>query len=274
MINIDLQQVIDLLMEFATTIALRMVAGVILLIVGFKVIKIFMKVVTKTGWHEKLDSGAKSFIKSFFTIILKAVLIVTVAGFIGVPMTSVVALIASAGLAIGLALQGALGNFAGGLMILIFKPFKIGDHIDTHTDAGIVKDINVFYTVLKTFDNRIITMPNGAMTNASIINFSMEEERRVDFTFTTSYGADIDAVKSLLLDIADKHPNVLKEPEPVARMKEHGDSALVFVMRAWSKREDYWTVYFDITETVKKEFDKYNIEIPYPQMDIHMKSEK
>lgn len=271
MSNEILDKILELSVEYITTMGVRILGSVFLLIFGFKLIKIFVRFITRSGWYGKIEPGAQTFIKSFLKITLKVILIISVAGILGVPMTSMVALVASAGLAIGFALQGALGNLAGGLMILIFKPFKVGDHIDTHTDVGIVKEINVFYTVLKTFDSRIITLPNGTLTNTATINYSMEKQRRVDFEFTVSYDSDIDQVKGILEEIAQKHELVLKDPPVFTRLKQHGDSALVFILRAWCESADYWTIYFDITESVKKEFDKAGIEIPFPQMDIHMR---
>ena len=257
--------------EYITTMGVRILGSLALLIIGFKLIKIFVRFITRSKWYGKIEPGAQSFIKSFLKITLKIILVITIAAILGVPMTSVVALTASAGLAIGLALQGALGNLAGGLMILIFKPFKVGDYIDTHNDQGTVEEINIFYTVLKTFDSKIITMPNGELTNTSIINYSKEKLRRVDFEFTVAYNTDIDKVKQILLDISNRHELILKDPPVFARLSKHGDSALVFVLRVWCEAADYWAIYFDIMESVKIEFDKAAIEIPYPQLDVHMR---
>ena len=208
---------------------------------------------------------------SFVSIGLKIMLFISIAGYLGLEMTSILAVLASAGLAIGLALQGALGNLAGGMMILIFKPFRVGDYIDTHTDAGTVKEINIFYTVLYTVDNNRIMLPNGALTNSSITNYSMEQKRRVDLTFTTSYQADIKRVRQLLLDVAVSHPLTIVDPaEPFCRLSAHGDSALSFVLRTWTLAENYWELRFDLLEQVKQAFDQNDIEIPYPQLDLHL----
>ena len=266
-----LDKILGLGVEYITTMGVRIMGSVVLLIGGFKLIKLFVRFITRSKWYGKIEPGAQSFIKSFLKVTLKIILIVTIAAILGIPMTSMVALLASAGLAIGLALQGALSNLAGGLMILIFKPFKVGDYIDTHTDQGTVEEINIFYTVLKTFDSKIITMPNGELTNTSIVNYSKEKLRRVDFEFTVAYDSDIDKVKEILLAIADSHELALKDPPVFARLSRHGDSALVFVLRIWCEAADYWTIYFDVMESVKKEFDKAKIEIPYPQMDVHMR---
>jgi len=265
-----MQKVLDTLIEAATDIGLNILYSIVILIAGYKLIRIFIRIITNSKGYKSIEPGAQSFIRSILSIGLKALLFITVISVLGVPLTSVVTVLASIGLAIGLALQGALSNFTGGLMILIFKPFKVGDYIESQSVAGAVKEITVFYTILRTFDNKIVTLPNGSMTNASITNFSVEKTRRVDLAFSTAYNADIDAVKSALQEIAAQHPSVLKEPLPLARLKTHGDSALEFVMRVWCKTEDYWSVFFDLTESVKKRFDELGIEIPYPQLDVHI----
>ena len=265
-----MEKIIELVIEFATTAGIKLILAIILLIAGLKLISIMSKFLSRTRWFNKIDPSAQTFIRSFAAIALKIILILTIAAILGVPMTSVVALLASAGLAIGLALQGALGNLAGGLMILIFKPFQVGHFIDTHSDAGIVQEINIFYTVLRTPDNRIITLPNGSLSNSAVINFSAEDKRRIDINFSTSYETDIELVKRPLLEIATEHPLALQDPEPFCRLREHGDSALVFVLRVWCNAVDYWPMYFDLMETVKKKFDERGISIPYPQMDVHL----
>lgn len=266
-----LDQIIELLIVFATTTGLKIVISIIILIVGLKLIKVLLKVISRSKGFTKIDPSAHGFILSFVSISLKILLGISIATFLGLEMTSVLAVLASAGLAIGLALQGALGNLAGGLMILIFKPFRVGDYIDNHTDAGTVSEINIFYTVLKTIDNNRIMLPNGGLTNTSIVNYSMEERRRIDLVFTTAYDADIEKVKSILLSIASDHELAINEPaEPFCRLVEHVDSALSFTLRVWTMSENYWPMRFDLIEQVKKAFDQNNIEIPYPQMDVHL----
>ena len=186
-------------------------------------------------------------------------------------MTSMIALISTFGLALGLALQGGLSNIAGGLMILIFKPFKVGDYIDTHTDSGTVVDINIFYTVLLTPDNKEISLPNGSLSNSNIINYSAKKKRRIDLKYTVSYECDIDKVKKVINKVLDNETLILKDEDTFVRLGEHADSALVFYVRVWTLSKDYWDVYFNLNENIKREFDKNNIEIPYPQIDVHMK---
>jgi len=159
-------------------------------------------------------------------------------------------------------------------MILIFKPFKIGDYITTSAVSGTVSNITIMYTVLKTPDNKVITIPNGTLTNTVVENYSSVENRRVDLVFTTGYDCDVDKVKSILMNVVTAHEKVLKDPEPFARLTNHGDSALEYTVRAWCKTEDYWDVNFDLVETVKKEFDANGISIPYPQMDVHISNAK
>ena len=237
---------------------------------GSKLIKLAKKWIKKSPKLGKVDMGVRTFLSSFLGIMLYAVLFVSIAMILGIPTTSFVTALASCGVAIGLALQGALGNLAGGIMILIFKPFKVGDYINTSAASGTVTNISIMYTVLKTPDNKVITIPNGTLTNSVIENYSASDERRVDLKFTASYDADVDKVKGILLSVAESHHKVLKDPAPFARLTNHGDSALEYTVRVWCKASDYWDVNFDIIETVKKEFDANGISIPYPQMDIHI----
>lgn len=265
-----MQEIWQQIKQFATTAGIKLVLAIVLLVVGFWLIRHVMRLVSKSKGFNKIDPGARSFIRSFTSIVLKLLVVISAAHTLGVPLTSVVALLASAGLAIGLALQGALGNLAGGLMILIFKPFRVGDVIDTKDGMGIVLEINIFYTILKTFDNRRITMPNGNLTNAAITNFSVESKRRVDMKFSTGYDADIDQVRQIILNIVTSHELVDQDPEPFCRLESHGDNALIFVLRVWCNASDYWTIYFDVLETVKRTFDANGISIPYPQLDVHL----
>ena len=186
-------------------------------------------------------------------------------------MASIVTIVGSCAVAIGLALQGGLSNIAGGLMLLIFKPFKVGDFISTNGMDGTVKTISIFYTTIVTVDNKIIQLPNGALSNSNIINYSANKTRRVDLDISVSYDSDIEKVKKVLTKILDNQELVLQEEEKFVRLKSHGSSALVFTVRSWVETPNYWTVYFDLMETIKKEFDKNKIEIPYEQVDVHMK---
>ena len=171
---------------------------------------------------------------------------------------------------IGLALQGGLSNIAGGLMILIFKPFKVGDYIQTQGLEGTVKSITMFYTTITTIDNKVIQLPNGNLSNSNIVNFSYNKNRRVDLEISVSYNTDIEKVKKVINKIIENHELILQEEEKLIRLKTHADSALIFTLRVWTKTENYWSVYFDLMESIKKEFDKNKIEIPYKQIDVHL----
>jgi small conductance mechanosensitive channel len=196
---------------------------------------------------------------------------VVILGNLGVETTSFAAILAAAGLAIGLALQGSLSNFAGGVLIMIFKPYKMGDFIEAQGEMGTVKKIEIFTTKLNSPDNKEIIIPNGTISNGNITNYSTESTRRVDITMGVSYDADIKQTKDLLMKILTDHPKVLKDPEPSIFLGELADSSVNYKVRPWVQAEDYWDVYFEVMETCKIELDKAGIEIPYPQMDIHKK---
>lgn len=258
------------LAEYVSTAGIRLVAAGAVLFVGFKLCKWFLKILKKGKAFSRMDAGVQTFISSLLNIALKILIVLTAASILGVPMTNFVALLASAGVAIGASLQGSLSNLAGGIMILVFKPFKVGDYVDTAEGSGTVTEVTILYTILTTPDNRRIVIPNGAISNEAITNYSYHDTRRLDLTFSVSYDADIEQVKNLLLKQANAHNLVLKDPEPFCRLAEHGDFSLNFVLRVWTKRDDYWTVNFDLKESVKKVFDETGIEIPYPQMDVHL----
>ena len=194
---------------------------------------------------------------------MKALVVITALAYIGIPMTSMLTVFGTATLAFGLALQGGLTNMMGGLMLLIFKPFKVGEFIETHSDSGIVEEITIFYTILKTGDNKKIVIPNGPLSNETIINYSACEKRRLDLNFSVSYDSDIDKVKKILLDTLNEEELVLKDEEIFARLSSHGDSALVFTTRVWVKTVDYWAANFNLQENIKKALDRNKIEIPY-----------
>lgn len=266
----DTQKIFDFLFELLASLGLKLISALIVLFIGSKLIKFCKKWIKNSPKLDKVDMGVRTFLGSFLGIALYAVLFVSIAMILGIPTTSFVTALASCGVAIGLALQGALGNVAGGIMILIFKPFKVGDYITTSSTSGTVSNITIMYTMLTTPDNKVITIPNGTLTNSVIENYSAVEKRRVDINFTTAYDCDIDTVKNILLDAAQSHEMVHKDPAPFARLTNHGDSALEYTLRIWCNAENYWDVKFDLLETVKKEFDKQGVSIPYPQMDVHI----
>ncbi len=266
-----MEELIKKLGGHATDFLINIVVALLVLIIGFRIVKIIENRLKKPGKRNKLDPSVKGFMTSFITISLKVLIIVIVLSIIGVPMASLVTIVGSCAVAIGLALQGGLSNIAGGLMILLFKPFKVGDFISTNGYDGTVKTITMFYTTITTIDNKIIQLPNGNLSNSNIINYSANKERRVDIDVSVSYNSDIDKVKKVLNNIISKHKLILKDKDNMVKLKLHDNSALVFTVRAWTLTSDYWEVYFDLMESIKKEFDKENIEIPYNQIDVHMK---
>lgn len=268
------ETILNYLIQLATTWGIKLLGAIIVLVVGLKVIGGIKKFINKSPKLDKVDPGVRSFLSSFASIGLYILLVIVIAGMIGIPATSFITILASCGVAIGLALQGSLSNFAGGLMILIFKPFKVGDYVEVCGESGTVAEISVVYTVLLTIDNKRITIPNGTLTNSVIENYSAESLRRVDLTVNTAYSCDIEQVKAVVTKLAQEHPLALAEPAPQVRVKEHGSSSLTYVVRVWCKTEDYWDLYFDLTEGIKKAFDANDIEIPYPQMDVHVKNDK
>ncbi len=261
---------LNFLFELVSTLGVKILGALITLVVGLKIIRWLKKWIINSPKLNKIDGSVRSFLSSFTGVALYIVLFVTIAMMLGIPTTSFVAALASCFAAIGLAMQGFLSNFAGGLMILLFKPFRVGDYISTPDTEGTVDEITVVYTVLHTVDNKVITIPNGTLTNSVIVNYSAVEKRRVDITFSTGYECDIEKVKAILNEVMEKHPLVIRDPEPFARLSNHGESALEYTIRAWCKSEDYWTVKFDLVESVKKAFDENGITIPFPQVDVHI----
>lgn len=247
----------------------KVAIAIVTLIIGFIAISWIQRVLKKVINHSKLDPTLKPFIVSLSSISLKIILIVTVINMAG-EATSLVAVLGAASLAIGLAFQGALSNFAGGVLILTLRPFKVGDFIEASSFKGVVEAIHVFNTILVTVDNKVVSMPNGQLSNASIINYTEKTTRRVDMTFGVGYESDIKLVASIIEEVAKQHPLVHQDPEPFVRLSEHADSALIFVCRVWSNTDDYWTIYFDLMAQVKLAFDANKISIPFPQVDVHL----
>ena len=253
--------------EFLVSLAV----AILVLVIGWILIKWILKLLSRSKLSKKMDKSAFTFVRSAISITLKVVLILTAASIVGVPSASIIALIGSIGVAIGLALQGSLSNLAGGLMILIFKPFAVGDYIQPQdTEGGTVKDISIFYTTLLTVDNRTIVLPNGDLSNKPMENYTKMDKRRLDMRFSVGYDSDIEKVKMVMQKVIDRQEKLHREPAPFARLREMGDSALIFEMRSWCNTDDYWSCYFDINEQMKEAFDAAGFNIPYPQMDVHM----
>ena len=263
-------RLVDKLVEFATTTGFKLLAVILIVIIGMKAIKWMKKWIRTSPKLDKIDSSLRSFAVSFLSVVGYALLFVTALMILGVPATSFVAVLTTCAAAIGLALQGSLSNFAGGIMILLFKPFKVGDYIEAAGESGTVSEISVVYTEILTVDNKRITIPNGTLTNSVIENYSSEKLRRVDLTFNTAYDCDIEKVKEIIGKVIEAHPMALKNPEPFVRLSAHNESALTYTVRIWCKNADYWDVNFDTIENVKKAFDENGITIPYNQLDVHV----
>ncbi len=247
--------------------------AIAVLIVGMFVIKWGVKKLKVILDKSKMDVSLKPFMISLIDALLKIFLVVSVVGILGVPTSSFVAVLASAGLAIGLAFQGSLSNIAGGVLLLTTKPFAVGNFIEVNGHSGTVQAIKILQTEIVTPDNKVIFIPNGSLANSSIVNYSKKATRRVDLKFGVSYKANNSEVISVLKDVVSRQTLVLKDPEPFVRMSEHGENAVMYTIRVWVNSQDYWEVYFNILEEVKKNFDEKDISIPYRQMDIHMMKE-
>ncbi len=259
--------------DLAIKYGMKGLSGVLTLIIGLYIIKKLTKLLHKTLNLKKIDPTLQPFLEGIFSILLKVALIISILGMIGVKTTSFVAILGAAGLAIGMALQGSLSNFAGGVLILIFKPFKVGDTLQAQGHTGKISEVGIFCTYMKTPDNKTIILPNGPLAGGSMINFSTEATRRVDWVFGIGYGDDLKKAQSLLLNLLNNDERVLKDPLPFARVGELADSSVNFTVRAWVNSADYWDVYFDIIENVKLSFDKEGISIPFPQRDVHILNE-
>lgn len=256
-------------LELAATYGMKILGAILIWIIGSWVIKKIIKGTRKVMSKKNYDESLQKFLLNLLGWILKIILIVSILGTLGVETTSFAAILAAAGLAIGMALQGSLGNFAGGVLIMIFKPFKIGDLIEAQGELGVVKEIEIFTTKLTGLSNREIIIPNGSLSNGNIINYTTEGTRRVDLTFGVGYDSDIKKTKEVLMQVLTSHPKVLKEPAPTVNVSELADSSINFAVRPWSTADDYWDVYFGITEAVKEALDAAGIEIPYPhQVEI------
>lgn len=266
----EIVKLLNRLLDIAFNFAPRLLMAIIVLIAGIWMVNIFSKIIIKAMKRSDIDLSIQSFLSSFLSILLKILIFISVAGMLGIEMTSFIAILGAAGLAVGLALQGSLANLAGGFLILLFKPFKVGDYIEAQNHSGSVRGIQIFSTVLVTPDNKTIIIPNGNLSNNSIVNYSRQENRRVDFTFGTGYNDDILKTKNILQQIIENEVKILNDPAPFIGLAELAESSVNFTVRVWCKSSDYMDVFFTIQEKVKLAFDQNGISIPYPQHDIHL----
>lgn len=265
-LGITHKELIGIIVDIASRIAI----AAIILIVGFWLAKILAKGVVRILKRRNTDESLVGFLRSLTSILIKTLVVVTAITQLGVEMTSFVAILGAAGLAIGMAFSGTLSNFAGGVMILLFKPFKVGDYVDMQGEEGIVKEILIFNTVLTTLDNKVIILANGAVANGTIVNYTKADKRRVDWVFGIAYGDDLKAAKDLLAKFVKEDTRIIQDDENFIGLGELGDSSVNITVRAWVKTDDYWNVFFDMNERVYNEFDAAGLSIPYPQMDVHI----
>ena len=261
------KQIYDLIVVYGP----KLIGAIITLIVGMWVISIIRSALRKRFEKRNVDPSLRGFLNSMIGIGLKIMLWVSVIGMMGVQMTSFIAILGAAGLAVGMALSGTLQNFAGGVMILAFKPFKVGDYIDAQGHAGSVSEIQIFNTILKTPDNKTIIIPNGGLSTGSMVNYSAEAKRRVDFVFGIAYGDNVDKAKEVLLKLIKDDSRIINDPaEPFIAVSELADSSVNLVVRVWADAANYWGIFFDMNEKVYKAFAEEGISIPFPQIDVHI----
>ena len=257
-----MQSFINSAAEICTQAGGKIILALVVFIIGRIIIGKLMRVVQKLKGFDKLDPTVRSFAVNFVNILLYVILVVSIISILGVPMASVIAVLASAGMAVGLALQGALGNLAGGIMILIFRPFNVGDYISAGGAEGTVREIHLFYTVINTNDNVRITVPNGALMNANVSNFSAENNRRVDLVFSCAKGEDVSKIQDLMLGVMNSDSRILKDPAPFARLSGGTNEAMEFTVRAWTAGANYWDVHFDLTENITGALGAAGVKAP------------
>jgi small conductance mechanosensitive channel len=265
-LNLNSEEIIDLVLKHGTNVLL----AILVLVLGLIAIRWITRGLVRMMKKANVNESLIPFLRSITSIILKVLLFISILSMVGIEMVSFVAILGAAGLAVGLALQGTLQNFAGGVMILLFKPYKVGDYIEAQGFAGSVKEIQIFNTILATPDNSKIVIPNSPLATQALRNYTAEPTRRIDFSFGIGYGDDIDKAKAVLMKLATTDERVLKDPEPMVAVEALADSSVNLKLRVWVNSGDYWSLFFDMTELVKKTFDKEGISIPFPQHDVHM----
>ncbi len=268
--NIDISPAIQTLSEYAALYIPKLLLAIITLIIGLWIINLVVKSIRKALTKRQVDPSLVPFLSSLIKALLVVILLISVAGQLGVAIASFVAVLGAAGLAIGLALQGSLSNFAGGILILILKPFKVGDVIEAQGVTASVSEIQIFYTILKSYDNKTIVIPNGSLSNDKIINYSTEPTRTVEWVFGISYNDDIDKARQIIKDTVFADERVLNQDTPFINLAELADSSVNFKVRAQCEQANFWALFFEKTEAVKKAFDANGISIPYPQVDAHL----
>ena len=261
----------DSIKSFLTTAGFDLLRGLLALAVGLFLVHWVMKLFERYEKKMKIEPTLRGFIKNLIRILLYVIVIMTAANTMGIPMTSIITLLGSAGVAVSLALQGVLGNLIGGFILLLFKPIRVGEYVKIGDNEGTVIVIGAFYTEMATVDNRHVNLPNSTLTNTAIINFSREGTRRLDLTFSVGYESDMDRVYEVLNQVVSEEKAVLADPAPTVNLLKCSDSSLDFTVRVWVNSADYWPVNFRLLDNGKRALDRAGINIPYPQMDVHMK---
>ena len=267
--RVNVEQILDKLLNWGIDAGKSIIGAILIYVIGRFVIKQINRLVCKILTKRKLEISVQTFCRSLMNLLLNLVLVFAIISKLGVETTSLAALLASAGVAIGMALSGTLSNFAGGLIILVFKPFKVGDYIDGNNVSGTVKEIQIFHTILSTVDNRIIYVPNGSLSSNAIVNYSKQDMRRAEWTFGVEYGEDFEKVKAVLERIIAADARILKDPAPFIGLGALSASSVDIKVRAWAKTDDYWGVYFDMNRVVYETFNKEGIGFPFPQLTVH-----
>ena len=267
-----LENLLNTVVTWATTTGIRIIIALIILLISFKIVKVICRKVEKAGDKKNADKTVMKTASYAIGIVLRVVILVCLIGYLGIDTSAITALIASFGVCIGLAVNGALSNLAGGVLILLTRPFRVDDFIEAQGISGVVADIHITNTKIRTPDNKVVYIPNGPLSSGNVVNYSVKDTRRVDFTFSIAYSDDFEKAKKIVMDILTSHTLILDDPAPMVRVCAHNSSSIDLVARAWVKSDDYWTVNFDVLEAVKSAFDKEGIEIPFNQLDVHVKN--
>lgn len=267
--GVDVEQLLSKLLDWGIEVGKDLLGAIIIYIVGRFIIKQVGRLLARILEKRKLEISVQTFLRSLVSILLNLILAFAIVSRLGVETTSFAALLASAGVAIGMALSGNLSNFAGGLIILVFKPFKVGDYIEGQNANGTVREIQIFHTILTTVDNKVIYVPNGALSSNAITNYNKQETRRAEWVFGVEYGEDFEKVKAVLQRIIDADPRILKDPAPMIALGALSASSVDIKVRAWAKTADYWDVYFDMNKIMYDTFNKEGIGFPFPQLTVH-----
>lgn len=260
----------DAIPSIVVNYGMQLVAAVATLVIGLYLVKFVIRLITKTFEKSEVDTSLKTFLTSMVSILLRVMVYITALGMLGVEMTSFIAILAAAGLAVGMALSGTLQNFAGGVMILLFKPYKVGNYIEAQGYEGTVKEIQIFVTVLTTSDNKTVLIPNGLLANHAMINYSTQSTRRVDWVFGIAYGDDLDKAYDVLNRLIAADDRIMQEPKPFMAVAELGDSSVNIAVRVWVNASDYGEVKFKMNGEVYRTFDNEGLSIPNPQLDVHI----